>query len=114
MKKKFLEKVKKLLLEEKNILLSKKNTIDVDMDGDEIDEIQGNLIASVASQLSTRDINKVNQINNALKKIADNTYGLCEDCGEDILDKRLEANPYFTICISCAEEKELENKKKRV
>ena len=37
----------------------------------------------------------------ALKKIEDNTYGICEKCGQLIEPKRLEAFPSATACMSC-------------
>jgi DnaK suppressor protein len=45
----------------------------------------------------------VRQINDALARIADGTYGTCESCGATISPQRLEALPYATLCISCAE-----------
>lgn len=113
-KKKILEKIKKSLLLEKEELINKKYSTEVDVDGDEIDEIQGSLIASISSQLSTRDAQKLKQINFALKKIDDDIYGVCEDCQELISEKRLEVNPYFSTCISCAEQREMDLKRKRL
>lgn len=113
MNKKFLEKIKITLLAEKDLLLKKSRNLDIDNDGDETDEIQANLIASVATQLSTRDGLKMQQIDNALRKISEGSYGACEDCDENISEKRLEVNPHFTMCISCAEQKEFEDRKKR-
>ena len=113
MDKDFLEKINKSLMSEKNNLVTKTRNVDIDTDGDEIDEIQANQIALIASKLSIRDKLKTQQIENALKKITDGTYGTCEECEEDISEKRLEINPHFTMCISCAEQKEFEEKKKR-
>ena len=36
----------------------------------------------------------------------DGTYGCCEDCGDDISQKRLMARPTATLCITCKEEEE--------
>ena len=113
MNKSFLEKIKRTLLDEKNNLLNKPRNLDVDNDGDETDEIQANLLLSISNQLSTRDGLKIKQIDNALRKIEDCSYGVCEDCEENISEKRLENNPHFTMCISCAEQKEFEDRKKR-
>ncbi len=41
---------------------------------------------------------RLDEINNALKKIEDNTYGKCEICGDDIEEDRLEANPAAKTC----------------
>lgn len=45
---------------------------------------------------------EIGQIKTALAKIEDGTYGVCDGCGEEIPEKRLEALPYATRCIKCA------------
>jgi RNA polymerase-binding transcription factor DksA len=47
-------------------------------------------------------------IKNALKKIEDNKYGLCESCGQEIPFGRLEIRPQSVLCISCMAKKEKE------
>ncbi len=42
-------------------------------------------------------------IHAALKRIDEGTYGTCVACDEPIAAKRLEALPYTTLCIECAE-----------
>jgi DnaK suppressor protein len=42
----------------------------------------------------------------ALEKMDNNEYGLCDDCGDEIPEKRLSINPYFLTCVGCAEERE--------
>ena len=46
----------------------------------------------------------VQQIDKALLSIKENTYGVCKKCGNPIAEKRLEAVPYVTLCIDCAEQ----------
>jgi DnaK suppressor protein len=41
------------------------------------------------------------EIDRALAKIEDGTYGLCEQCGDTIPDARLQALPYAALCVSC-------------
>lgn len=110
----FLSKIQKLLVAEKTQLLNKNTFIDIDPDGDETDEVNANLISSIASQLSARDAIKIQHIDNALKKISNGIYGCCEECEEPISEKRLESNPHFILCISCAEQKEFEDRKKKI
>lgn len=43
------------------------------------------------------------QINEALARIDDKTYGICSECGEKIPKKRLEAIPYATKCVQCVQ-----------
>lgn len=114
MNKKLLEKYKNALVAERdNIIKLISQDSSVDLDGDEIDEIQGSLIASLQNQLSSREREKLARIDVALSKISKKTFGLCEDCGEEILEKRLNFNPSCGTCVGCAEEREMEEKKKR-
>lgn len=48
------------------------------------------------------DIREIRQIQAALKRIAEGTYGICARCGETIDPRRLKALPTATLCISCA------------
>jgi len=45
----------------------------------------------------------LDKIDFALQRIADGNYGTCEDCGKKIPEPRLEAIPYTTVCVQCAE-----------
>ncbi len=47
-------------------------------------------------------LHEIGQIEEALKRIAEGSYGICTQCGEDIAPKRLEALPTATRCIQCA------------
>jgi len=108
-----LEKFKKILLSERvRITKSMTKEIEVDFDGDEIDEIQGNLIASLQAQLSARAKGKLSQIELALGKINSKSFGICDDCSEHIPEKRLMFNPYCSTCVDCAEDREIETKRK--
>lgn len=46
----------------------------------------------------------VGQIDAALGRLDDGSYGTCERCGQPIGAERLEALPYTTLCINCARE----------
>ena len=113
----FLKKMKETLLTQKRQLIDKTSVdkdIDmIDTDGDETDEIQGNMLIELQNQLIIRNSDKLSKIDFALDKIDLKTYGLCEDCGEPISEKRLLFNPHFLTCISCAEERETEEKQRK-
>lgn len=47
-----------------------------------------------------RDI--LNQIDQALRRLERNEYGICQSCGQPIAPGRLEAVPYAALCIACA------------
>ena len=41
-------------------------------------------------------------INESLRKIESGDYGFCEQCGEEIAEKRLQFNPAVLYCIDCS------------
>ena len=59
-------------------------------------------------ELRTRDRYRklIDKIDEALKRIADGEYGYCEETGEEIGLKRLEARPVATLCIEAQESQE--------
>lgn len=48
---------------------------------------------------------RLKEINAALERIKNGTFGICEECGSRITKKRLEAIPYTDVCIDCANER---------
>jgi RNA polymerase-binding protein DksA len=56
--------------------------------------------------LSNSESKLLNEINIAIKKIKDGTYGKCEHCGQLISKERLKAIPYARYCIKCQTERE--------
>ena len=46
------------------------------------------------------------EIDAALKRIDDGTYGTCTNCGNEIPSERLEARPWATLCIDCKRQRE--------
>jgi DnaK suppressor protein len=58
-----------------------------------------------AMQLETerrREV-EIKRIDAALKRIADDDYGYCVACGEEIGEKRLKMDPSTPVCIDCAQ-----------
>lgn len=45
----------------------------------------------------------LHQIDAALARVTDGTYGACSECGEDIPRERLQALPFSTTCTACAQ-----------
>lgn len=68
----------------------------------EIATIDSNLTLSY--QILEREQSVLLQIDRALSKFADGSYGKCEDCGATISEKRLLARPFAPLCIECQEE----------
>jgi DnaK suppressor protein len=56
--------------------------------------------------LTTRERQKLDQIESALSKLDNGEYGYCEDCDEAIPVGRLRAMPFATLCVKCKSERE--------
>ncbi|MCU0650661.1 MAG: TraR/DksA family transcriptional regulator [Candidatus Omnitrophica bacterium] len=48
----------------------------------------------------------LSELGDALKKIEDGSYGVCEDCKSPIAKTRLKAIPYARLCVKCQEKRE--------
>ena len=57
-------------------------------------------------RIKDRERKLIGKVQEALKKIGDGTYGVCESCGESIGVKRLLARPVTSFCINCKSEME--------
>ncbi len=52
-------------------------------------------------RIRDRERKLLSKIEEALQRVEDGEYGICEDCGDEIGLKRLEARPVTTLCIDC-------------
>ena len=68
--------------------------------------------ANTSIELRTRDRERkiISKIQKAIQKTEDGSYGICEECGNEITENRLMVRPETTLCISCKEEQEIEEK----
>lgn len=62
-------------------------------------------------RIKDRERKLIGKVQEALKKIGDGTYGICESCGETINVKRLQARPVTSYCINCKAEMEAEERR---
>ena len=69
--------------------------------GDEGDRADTERANEVSILLSVRDKEKLLAIEEALEKLRERTYGVCEDCGDEIGAGRLKAMPLAKLCIPC-------------
>jgi DnaK suppressor protein len=60
----------------------------------------------IASQLAELEARELSQIDRALLRMKQGTYGLCEGCQTRIPVARLNALPYSTTCVRCQREME--------
>ncbi len=108
-----LKKFKQLLTEKRDEIVKKaKQTLEEDMTldandlPDEMDLASSEYLQSFTFRLRGREKVFLDKIEKALRKIEDGSFGVCEDCGEEISIKRLEARPETTLCIRCKEDQE--------
>ena len=57
-------------------------------------------------RIRERERKLITKIREALARIEEGTFGICERCGDEISAKRLEARPVTTLCINCKQEQE--------
>ncbi len=50
--------------------------------------------------------NTLRNVEHALERLEEGTYGTCEECGLEIGEKRLKAMPFARYCVDCQKEKE--------
>jgi DnaK suppressor protein len=76
-----------------------------DSNADDEHDPEGSTIAFERSQVSAlieRTERRLAEIDAALTRVGDGTYGRCERCGEPIADGRLEARPIARTCVAHA------------
>lgn len=81
--------------------------LDVDSEAHEFDENFADSAQVAAEQGENRALagslrEQLDDVDRALAKLDEGTYGLCESCGEPIGEARLEAMPATRYCINCA------------
>lgn len=78
---------------------------------DPVDRAMSEASRSIELRKRDRERKLIQKIMNALKKIENGTYGICEICDEEITQKRLKARPETTMCYECkVEQEEIEKK----
>ena len=112
------KEIHQLLVERRNEILesiesdsSALNQLRQDHSGDVVDFARGSSFGEISSQLAEVEIRELKNIEAAMKRIHERTYGGCEGCEKSINTERLAAIPHTKHCISCqraAEEADLD------
>jgi DnaK suppressor protein len=66
----------------------------------------GNFDQEFTLSLLGSEKDALDQIEGALERIEDGSFGQCEECGTKIPKPRLEAIPYAALCVQCASQQE--------
>ena len=119
--KKELNEFKKLILKRKEEVLDELKHISDDTLKKSQKEASGDIsgysfhMADVATDsydrefslgLASNDSQFLYSLDDALKKIEEGSFGICEDCKSNIAKTRLKAVPYARLCVKCQEKKE--------
>jgi DnaK suppressor protein len=62
-------------------------------------------------RIRDRERKLIFKIQEALQRLTDGEYGICEECGEEIGIERLKARPVTTLCIACKSNQEIAERK---
>ncbi|MFQ5721438.1 MAG: TraR/DksA family transcriptional regulator [Candidatus Aminicenantales bacterium] len=113
MNKKEKEHYKKKLLKRKNEIINKlsevyneSKEVEPEIAQDIGDRAETSYTKEFLLSLSDTERQQLRQIDEALKKIEDCQYGICERCHREIGKKRLEAIPWALYCIECQQKEE--------
>jgi DnaK suppressor protein len=63
-------------------------------------------------RIRDRERKLIVKIKEALERLENGTYGICDECGEDISEQRLKARPVTTLCSDCKKKQESEERLK--
>ncbi len=110
MDRKKIEEFKKVLIEKKKELIKKIDELKEDSlnenledPGDPVDRAVTYKEKEFFLSLREKESEILEKIEDALKKIEKGRYGICEICGNEISEKRLEFIPWARYCIECQE-----------
>lgn len=113
---KFIESQKQKLLQLKNEIINSiqnRSSDELQADKDQVvedgDQAQQYLDQNLTFGLRQREIQRLRDIESALERIEEGTYGYCEETDEPISKKRLEKMPWTRLCIEAAEDLERHN-----
>ena len=107
-----MEEIRKILLEEKEkigmeIKSKQLNLSDIERDvGDEVDNSMVEQERELNLILQDREKQHLEAIEEALQRIETGEYGFCDECGDQIDQKRLMVMPLAQLCITCQQNEE--------
>ena len=77
--------------------------ITVERSADQLDEIQAASQRALVVCNIEREFNQLQNARAALRRIQEGSFGICQECDDDIAPKRISAVPWAQFCIRCQE-----------
>jgi DnaK suppressor protein len=71
-----------------------------------VDEAEASFEVDFDLTMKENMARQIKEIDEALERLKDGSFGVCENCGEDIPTERLKVNPNARFCIRCKSEME--------
>ena len=107
-----LEKIRQELLERKKILESQldrlaQEPVSDNQSQDDGDQAVSSTLEMLRNSIQSSEYEEFSRIQAALDSISAGTYGICQDCGQDISEKRLKYYPNAQRCLACQEAAEV-------
>jgi DnaK suppressor protein len=111
-----LDQFESMLLERRRVLLNDILALEVAEinDASNLSSLSSHL-ADLGSDCASSDVSlgrresestEIQEIDDAMERIREGSFGRCESCGEAIAKARLEAIPYTGLCLLCKAEEE--------
>lgn len=99
--------IKENLIAERDGLFAKLNSNDLSVDAaetpDPVDLAVQNYSKNVMLSVSENESRQLQMVDEALQRIEDDEYGVCQNCSTAIHSKRLAALPWARYCLNCQE-----------
>ena len=80
-----------------------RSTVDLDQQSvgrlSRMDAMQQQAMAEATERQRAAELQRIEA---AFARLQDGDYGYCDECGDEIPDKRLEIDPSLTLCVKCA------------
>jgi len=108
--KQILERQKEAIIAEAGATIGNTLTPTSDTFPDWTDQASVETDQNFVLRLREREQQLLKKINDAIDRINDETFGICEVCGGPISIKRLKARPVTTLCIECKTKQEVDEK----
>src|SRR5690348_12296757 len=96
-------KILEARIEELEGAIRQRDCIAIEQSPDQLDEIQRASERDLAISNIDRGSKQLRDVRAALRRIRDGSFGVCEECEEEIHLKRLAAIPWASLCIHCQE-----------
>jgi len=90
-----------------------RDSLEIQPMADPLDQVRQSTERDMAVETLNQQARSIREIQAALVRIAENSYGRCESCEDQIPTKRLHALPWARLCVTCQSKSEAEGQQAR-